>query len=53
MRRVFLTAAIACLLASNAWAGQTCTWVGRYYQCWDSGGQQQTCTWVGRYYQCW
>ena len=33
MRRVFLSAAIACLLASNAWAGTTCYQSGNQIVC--------------------
>ena len=52
MRRVFLSAAIACLLASNAWAGYTCQRVGQFTYCSDQYGNQTTCQKVGNQTYC-
>jgi len=53
MRRVLLTAAIACLLASNAWAGVTCHQVGNTTYCRDNSGNSATCHQVGNTTRCW
>jgi hypothetical protein len=52
MRRVFLTAAIACLLASNAWAGVTCQQIGQFTYCSDSQGNRTTCQQIGNQTYC-
>jgi len=36
-----------------AFAGASCSWVGRYWMCNDhSGGGHSSCSWVGRYWMC-
>ena len=52
MRRVFLSAAIACLLASNAWAGTTCQTIGDIRYCWDTEGNRSTCQRIGNMTYC-
>jgi hypothetical protein len=52
MRRVFLSAAIACLLASNAWAGVTCQRYGNSTVCSDNSGNSVVCQRYGNSTVC-